>query len=128
MVRGMDRPLFTSAAILGALAVALGAFGAHGLAKQLAPLTDGALRLDWWKTAAHYHLVHAVALAVCAGLCGETRLGRFAGYAFVLGIGVFSGTLYVMSVTGVRWLGAVTPLGGLSLIAGWVLLALAVPR
>jgi uncharacterized membrane protein YgdD (TMEM256/DUF423 family) len=124
----MYRPLFTSAAILGALAVALGAFGAHGLTKWLASQPDGALRLDWWKTAAHYHLIHALALAVCAGLCGDTRLGKLAGYAFAAGIVVFSGTLYAMTLTGVRWLGAITPIGGVCLIAGWVLLALATPR
>jgi uncharacterized membrane protein YgdD (TMEM256/DUF423 family) len=124
----MHRLLFTSAALLGALAVALGAFGAHGLTKHLAQFQDGAQRLDWWKTAAHYHLVHALAFALCAGLVGDTRLGRVASYAFAAGIAVFSGTLYTMSLTGVRWLGAITPLGGLSLIAAWVLLALAVWR
>jgi len=75
MVWPMHRPLFTLAAILGALSVILGAFGAHGLTKHLAPLADGALRLEWWKTAAHYHLTHALAVGLAAGLFGQVRLG-----------------------------------------------------
>lgn len=122
MVQPMYRPFLTLAAGLGFLAVALGAFGAHGLASRLADLPDGALRLDWWKTAAQYHLAHALALGLAAGVLGEARLGRLACVAFALGILLFSGSLYTMTLTGVRWLGAVTPLGGLALLAGWLLL------
>jgi len=74
----MHRLFFTSAAVLGFLAVALGAFGAHGLQSRLGSLADGAQRLDWWKTAALYHLTHALALGLTAGLVGDSRAGRIA--------------------------------------------------
>jgi uncharacterized membrane protein YgdD (TMEM256/DUF423 family) len=125
MVRPMHRLFFTFAAGLGFLAVALGAFGAHGLKARLAPLADGVDRLAWWKTAAEYHLAHALALALAAGLFGDTRAGRAACIAFAIGIALFSGSLYTMTLTGIRWLGAVTPIGGLGLLAGWALLAVA---
>jgi uncharacterized membrane protein YgdD (TMEM256/DUF423 family) len=121
----MHRLFFTSAAVLGFLAVALGAFGAHGLKARLSDLADGVDRLEWWKTAAQYHLAHALALALAAGLFGDTRAGRAACIAFAVGIGLFSGSLYTMTLTGVRWLGAVTPLGGLGMLVGWALLAIA---
>ena len=115
----------TTAALLGAAAVALGAFGAHGLSSRLGSLADGALRLDWWKTAASYHLAHALALGFAALLAQEGRAGRLAGWGFIAGIVLFSGSLYTMTLTGQRWLGAVTPIGGLSFIVGWVALAVA---
>lgn len=121
----MHRVFFTSAAVLGFLAVALGAFGAHGLQAKLGSLSDGAQRLEWWKTAALYHLTHAIALALAAGLFGDTRAGRIACIAFLVGIALFAGSLYTMTLTGLRWLGAVTPLGGLALLAGWAALAVA---
>src|SRR5690349_1104356 len=98
----MHRLFLTLAAVLGALAVALGAFGAHGLTAKLAGLADGAQRLDWWKTAAQYHLSHALALAIAAGLLGDTRSGRLACGAFALGIALFSGSLYTMTLGGPR--------------------------
>ena len=107
--------------VLGALAVMLGAFGAHGLESRV---SDPA-QLEWWHTAARYHLLHAVALLGVAAHPGRPKL---AGWLFVAGIGVFSGTLYVMGLTGIRWLGAITPIGGLFLIAGWIALALARPE
>lgn len=115
----MHRLFFVVAGVAGFLAVAFGAFGAHGLAKHLAPLPDGAQRLEWWKTAALYHLAHALALALAAGLVGATRPGRIACVAFCVGIVLFSGSLYTMTLTGTRWLGAVTPFGGLALLVGW---------
>jgi len=121
----MHRPLFTLAAGLGFSAVALGAFGAHGLTTWLAGLVDGAQRLEWWKTAAQYHLTHALAVGLAAGVCGETRAGRWACLAFVAGVLLFSGSLYAMTLTGARWLGAVTPIGGLCLLTGWLLLGVA---
>jgi len=124
----MDRPFVTLAAGLGFLAVALGAFGAHGLSTRLSVLADGAQRLDWWKTAAHYHLAHALAVGLAASVYGETRLGRVACLAFSAGILLFSGSLYTMTLTGLRWLGAVTPVGGLLLLAGWLLLGWAAAR
>jgi uncharacterized membrane protein YgdD (TMEM256/DUF423 family) len=128
MVRCMHRPFLTLAACLGCLGVALGAFGAPGPAARLSSLSDGAQRLEWWKTAAHYHLIHALALALAAGLLGETRGGRIACAAFGVGILLFSGSLYALTLSGARWLGAVTPLGGLAFMAGWLALALAALR
>jgi uncharacterized membrane protein YgdD (TMEM256/DUF423 family) len=125
MVRVMHRLFVTVASASGFLAVALGAFGAHGLSTRLAPLADGAQRLEWWKTAALYHLTHALALALAAGLLGNTRAGRVACIAFCIGTLLFSGSLYAMTLTGARWLGAVTPLGGLSLLVGWGALTVA---
>jgi uncharacterized membrane protein YgdD (TMEM256/DUF423 family) len=124
----MHRPFLTSAAILGGVAVALGAFGAHGLTSRLSALPDGAQRLDWWKTAALYHLTHALALALSAGLLGDTRAGKLACSAFIAGIALFSGSLYTMTLTGIRALGAVTPFGGLAFILGWFALAVAAYR
>ena len=108
-------PLRT-AAVFGFLAVALGAFGAHGLKATL--LANGTLPI--WETAAHYHLAHAVALLVL-GL--RENAARAAFLLFVAGIVIFSGSLYVLAVTNVRWLGAITPLGGLCLLGGWLALA-----
>ncbi|MFT3927999.1 MAG: DUF423 domain-containing protein [Myxococcales bacterium] len=124
----MHRTFLTLAAVFGCLAVGLGAFGAHGLAGRMAALPDGAQRLEWWKTAALYHLMHALALALAAGLLGEARAGRVACFAFSIGILLFSGSLYTMTLTGVRVLGAVTPFGGLSLMVGWLAMAVAAYR
>jgi uncharacterized membrane protein YgdD (TMEM256/DUF423 family) len=106
------------AGIMGALGVALGAFGAHGL-KQV--VTDAHL-LEVWETGARYHLVHALALGLTAL---HPARPVWAERAFLLGIVLFSGSLYAMTLTGVRVLGAVTPLGGIAFIAGWATLALA---
>ena len=103
------------AGIVGALGVALGAFGAHGLKDKV-----DAVALGWWDTGSRYHLVHAVALALVAAHPASPRL---AGWLFVAGIALFSGSLYAMTLTGMRGLGAITPLGGLCLIGGWVALA-----
>jgi len=105
----------TLAAVLGALAVILGAFGAHGLKATLALHGTAAT----WETAAHYHLVHAVALLVL-GLTGASQSGW---RLMATGVLIFSGTLYVLSVTGIKWLGAITPIGGVCLIVGWLLVA-----
>lgn len=108
-------------AINGFSAVALGAFGAHGLRKKLADAPDGGRRLEWWQTGASYHLAHALAIGLAALVDGHIpgSLPEAAAWAFVAGILLFSGSLYVMTVTGVRALGAVTPLGGLCLLVGW---------
>src|SRR5688572_4868651 len=117
----MERSLFVASGVLGFLAVALGAFGAHGLRGFLGSLPDGQQRLAWWETAAHYHLTHALAVAVAAYLAGRTGAGvaGVAGWCYVAGIAVFSGSLYAMTLTGIRAFGAVTPVGGLLLLAGW---------
>lgn len=107
-------------AVCGFLGVALGAFGAHGLKARAS-----AEALAWWQTAAQYHLVHAVALVAVGLLRAQSGRGDAAGWAFLAGILVFSGTLYAMALGAPRVLGAVTPLGGLALLAGWALLALA---
>jgi uncharacterized membrane protein YgdD (TMEM256/DUF423 family) len=104
-------------AIFGALAVILGAFGAHALKDRL-----DAQALDNWKTAVLYHALHAIAL-VMLGLHG--RSARAAGWSFAVGIVLFSGSLYGMSLGGPRWLAMITPFGGVLFISGWVLFALA---
>jgi uncharacterized membrane protein YgdD (TMEM256/DUF423 family) len=110
------------AALLGFVAVAAGAFGAHALGPHLGPR-----ELDVWKTAAHYHLVHAVLLGAIS-LPGAALAGRCAGVArccLVLGMVLFSGTLYAYVLSGQRWLAMITPVGGISLMAGWVAIAVA---
>jgi uncharacterized membrane protein YgdD (TMEM256/DUF423 family) len=113
----------TVSGISGFLAVALGAFGAHGLQARLDAAVDGGKRIGWWQTAAHYHLLHALALGLVALLVARAPQARFAGFAFMLGTLLFSGSLYLMALGGPRWLGAVTPLGGLGFLAGWAVLA-----
>ena len=106
------------AGVVGALGVMLGAFGAHGLETRV----EDPAQLEWWHTAARYHLVHAVALL---GVAAHPKRPALAGWLFVVGIAIFSGSLYTMGLTGIRWLGAVTPIGGLCLIGGWLSLAFA---
>ncbi|MCP4871404.1 MAG: DUF423 domain-containing protein [Proteobacteria bacterium] len=100
---------------MGALAVLLGAFGAHGLK---AVVDDPAL-LSAWKTGAQYHLVHSLALLATAA---HPRQPRAAGWLFAVGVVLFSGSLYAIAL-GVQGVGVITPLGGLALTAGWVSLA-----
>ncbi len=107
-----DRFLIIAAAFAGFLAVALGAFGAHALKNTL----EAASHLETWKTAAQYHLIHSVALLAVA-LAG---IGfRRTAFCWLAGMILFSGSLYLLSVTGLKWLGAITPFGGLFLLAGW---------
>jgi len=111
------------AAANGFVAVLLGAFGAHALRARFAALEDGARRLEWWQTATTYHLVHALALGLSAVVAGRGGgASTAAGWSFQAGVLLFSGSLYVMALTGVRALGAVTPLGGLAFLAGWACL------
>jgi uncharacterized membrane protein YgdD (TMEM256/DUF423 family) len=116
-----ERILVGLSGAYGALAVALGAYGAHGLERVLEGAPDAAARLAWWKTAALYHLTHALALGLTAWLSSRGRGAVLAGALFAIGVAIFSGTLYAMTLGAPRWLGAITPLGGLSLIAGWIL-------
>jgi uncharacterized membrane protein YgdD (TMEM256/DUF423 family) len=120
----MSGPRWTAlGAALGALAVALGAFGAHALEDALAPE-----QLDWWHTAVQYQALHAVALALF-GLFRERRPGSSAaGWCFTAGTLIFAGTLYGLALGGPRWLGAITPIGGVAMIAGWFLFAAAAWR
>jgi uncharacterized membrane protein YgdD (TMEM256/DUF423 family) len=115
------QPLLAISAVNGFLAVALGAFGAHGLRGKLANTPDGTRRIEWWQTGANYQLAHAVASALAA-LCAERIPGAApatAVWTFSAGCVLFSGSLYVMAVTGIRKLGVITPLGGLAFLAGW---------
>lgn len=114
-------------ALAGAAAVALGAFGAHALKARLTP--D---QLAVWQTAVQYHFWHALALVaigiiISVALPGSTTL-RWAGWLMVAGLVLFSGSLYVLVLSGTRWLGAITPFGGTAWIAAWLLLAWAVLR
>ena len=113
-------PAWRVAGVVGALAVLLGAFGAHGIEQ----LVEDPVRLQVWDTAARYHLFHAVALGLVAA---HPRRPALAGIAFSAGIVLFSGSLYVLALTGLGWLGAVTPVGGLAFLVGWVALAAARP-
>jgi len=111
------------AGISGLLAVAMGAFGAHALRGTLS-----ADSLALYQTGALYHLVHAVALfgaALLARDAASDKLASWAGYAFFAGTVFFSGSLYLLAVTGQKWLGAVTPLGGTLFLIGWALVAIA---
>jgi uncharacterized membrane protein YgdD (TMEM256/DUF423 family) len=115
---------------LGFVGVALGAFGAHGLKGWLATLADGADRLAWWQTGVQYHLWHAL-LLVALGLWpggDEVRALRLGRISTVAGIALFSGSLYAMTLSGIRPLGAVTPFGGLAFLAAWICVALAARR
>lgn len=113
-----QRIFIVLAAILGAFAISLGAFGAHGLKNFLASADDGVRRMEWWKTAAHYHLVHSVLLFILVNL--KINKWIFTSYVFaVLGICLFSGSLYVMTITNLRPLGMVTPIGGVCFIISW---------
>ena len=121
----MNRPLAFLACLFGFTAVAAGAFGAHALKDRLP-----ADLLAVFETGARYQMVHALALLFVAsvGGAGGARAVRAAGWLFVAGMVVFSGSLYLLALTGVRAWGAVTPLGGVAFLAGWGLLAWAVVR
>lgn len=110
----------TIAAVSGALAVLAGAFGAHGLRARVA-----AEQVQAWTTASHYHLLHSVVLLSLALYATHSgREIRWPAILFTLGIVLFSGSIYLLVLTPAKWLGPVTPLGGLFLIAGWISLLL----
>lgn len=111
------------AAINGFLGVALGAFAAHSLA---AYFSDKPRLEANFKTGVQYHFYHVLALLGVAWASSQwtSSLIALAGWLFLLGIILFSGSLYVLSLTGKRWLGAITPLGGLAFLVGWILLGL----
>lgn len=122
----MDRLFFGIGSALGALAVVIGAFGAHGLKDRL-----DASMLAVFETGARYHLVHALAVIAAAWAAQRwpaSALPAWAGWLFVAGIVLFSGSLYALALTGVKALGMVAPLGGLAFIAAWTLLAVAAFR
>lgn len=121
----MDRTFFAIGAAFGFLGVLLGAFAAHALKARLE-----ASALATFEIGVRYQMYHALALLAVAW--AHTRWPGAAvtssGWLFVAGVAVFSGSLYVLSLTGARWLGAVTPLGGVAFIAGWIALAWAALR
>jgi uncharacterized membrane protein YgdD (TMEM256/DUF423 family) len=117
----MAKLFITLASISGMLAVFLGAFGAHALKDRLDQYSLGV-----FETAVQYHFYHSFALlavGVIALSQPQTVMLKSSGWLFLIGIFVFSGSLYLLSITGVRWLGAITPLGGLAFIGGWACLA-----
>ncbi|MSP14171.1 MAG: DUF423 domain-containing protein [Chloroflexi bacterium] len=118
----MDQLFFALGSLSGAIAVALGAFGAHALKSRLA-----AAALDTFETGVRYQIYHAFALIAAAWAITRwpgSGLPSLAGWLFVVGTLLFSGSLYVLLSSGRKWLGAITPFGGLALIAGWLCLAL----
>ncbi len=120
----MSKMYLLIAAVNGFLAVALGAFGAHGLKRKLS-----AEMLAVYQTGVQYHFYHTLALfgvALLMAQLPQSSALRWSGLLFCIGIAIFSGSLYVLSITGMRWLGAITPLGGVAFLAGWILLAIAV--
>lgn len=122
----MDKVFFVLAALSGALSVGLGAFGAHTLGSRLS-----ADALGTFETGVRYQFFHTLALFVVVFAISRwpsSNLPVIAGWLFVAGIAVFSGSLYLLVLTGTRWLGAITPIGGVAFIAGWLLLALAAWR
>jgi uncharacterized membrane protein YgdD (TMEM256/DUF423 family) len=119
------KPWFAMGALLAAIGVALGAFGSHGLKTRVA-----ADLLAVFETGVRYQLYHALGL-LAVGLAATRWTSAWldtSGWLFLFGIVVFCGSLYLMVLTGARWLGAVTPLGGLAFILGWVALAVAALR
>ena len=117
--------ILTIAGISGALAVGLGAFGAHGLEQIL--IQNG--RLDTFETAVSYHFYHTLGLlglGILAMIKPEWKGLSLAAWGMFLGILIFSGSLYILSLTGITWLGAITPIGGVGFILGWLALAYAV--
>jgi len=116
----MNRPRLIIAALLGAAAVAAGAFGAHGLEGSVS-----AERLATWELAARYQLVHSVAL-LAIGFAGRPgRAWAAAAWLMIVGVVIFAGSLYLLAWTDTGWLGAITPIGGTALIADWFALAFA---
>lgn len=121
-----DQQFILFGAALALLAVALGAFGAHALKSVL---TED--RLRWFQTAAQYHAIQApglILIGLCLKLYGPQSLLVYAGFCLLGGIVLFSGSLYLMAVYGLRGLGAVTPVGGVLLISGWALFAVGIYR
>ena len=122
----MDRTFGALGALFGLLAVALGAFGAHALKSRIPPEM-----LSVWHTGVEYHVFHALGLLavgiVAIHLPGSATL-KWSGWLMLAGIALFSGSLYLLALSGERWPGAVTPVGGLAFLASWALFVAAVLR
>ena len=121
----MDRVFFGLGAVSAMLAVAAGAFGAHALRARITPES-----LAIFETGARYQIYHALALLAVGWAVSRWpgSLPVYAGWLFVSGSILFSGSLYILALTGVRWWGAVTPIGGLAFLAGWLCLVLTAVR
>lgn len=121
----MHRPFLIAGTLLAFLAVAAGAFGAHGLEGSITP--D---RLETFETGARYQMYHAIALLLLGLTAARwpTKAWAGPGVLFVFGTVVFSGSLYLLAVTGMGWLGAIAPIGGTTLLAGWLWMAVVVAR
>jgi len=111
--------ILKTAAIFGAIAVGIGAFGAHGLK----PMLESTGRLETFETAVKYHFYHSLALlalGIWTSVKPELNKTALSFWGFTLGIVIFSGSLYVLSLSGITWLGAITPVGGVAFIVGWL--------
>jgi uncharacterized membrane protein YgdD (TMEM256/DUF423 family) len=119
----MNKILLAAGAINAAISVAAGAFAAHGLKNRLE-----ARALDIFETAARYHMYHALAMILAALVAGSVPGAKTAGWLFQAGIAIFSGSLYALALTDVKVLGAITPIGGVAFLVGWIWLAVAALR
>lgn len=120
----MQKFFLIAGAIAMVLAVALGAFGAHGLKSRL---TED--MMDIFETGVQYHFYHALGLLIIGLLAHylpDSALLEWSGWLMIFGIFIFSGSLYILSTSGIRWFGAITPIGGLCFIASWIVFAVAV--
>lgn len=119
----MDRVFVIIGSTSALVAVAAGAFGAHALRETFEVSTD---LQNTFETAVRYHMNHSLAILAAAWVVSRWpgSVGQYAGWLFLAGILLFSGSLYALSLTGVRWLGAITPLGGLAFLAGWAALVI----
>ncbi len=122
----MQKIILLTASVFGALSVMIGAFGAHALRASL----EAQGRLETFETAVKYQFYHTLAL-LAIGLVMykiSDKLLGYAGYSMIGGVIIFSGSLYILCLTGIRWLGAITPIGGVLMIVGWALLFWVVAR
>lgn len=119
----MQRKFAAAGGFIMLLAVALGAFGAHVLEPVIGEKATGT-----YETGVHYHMIHGLAMilaSLAAGFGGEPRRLLWANRLFLIGIILFSGSLYLLAVTGWKWFGLITPLGGVAFLAGWLMFGLA---
>ena len=122
-IKAVTKIFLAIASALGAISVVLGAFASHGLKGKL---SESALAI--WETGTKYQMYHALALFLTALLLNRLPNSTpliVAGYAFITGVLIFSGSLYTLSLSGIKWFGAITPLGGVALIVGWISLIVA---